>query len=54
MNFVSPQNLESAKDIARDFCKVIHTHSRSLVGKDLVNLFKLIDKYSLINDPDTR
>lgn len=50
----SVPHIESGKDIARDLCKVMLPQSRSLVGKDLVNLFHIIDKYGLIGDPDAR
>lgn len=48
MNNVS--GLEGSKEIAKEFSKTILPYSRSIVGKDLVNLFKMIDKYSITED----
>ncbi len=43
MNYA--QQLEGVKEIAREVCKALIPSSRSLVGKDLVNVFKMIDRY---------
>ncbi len=42
--------MEGAKDIARDLCKLIMPLSRSIVGNDLVNLFKMIDRFGITED----
>lgn len=44
---IRSQHFEGAKDIAKELCKVVTPLSRSFVGKDLVNLFKMMGKYSL-------
>ncbi len=44
------QNLEGGKDIARELCKLMLPISRSIVGNDLVNLFKMIDRYGINDD----
>ena len=43
MNYA--QQLEGVKEIAREVSKALIPSSRSLVGKDLVNVFKMIDRY---------
>ena len=43
-------NFEGSKDIARDLCKLMLPISRSIVGNDLVNLFKLIERYGITED----
>ena len=44
---IRSQHFEGAKDVAKELCKVLTPLSRSFVGKDLVNLFKIMGKYSL-------
>jgi hypothetical protein len=43
-------NFEGSKEIARDLCKMMLPISRSIVGNDLVNLFKMIDRYGITED----
>jgi len=42
-------NFEGAKEVARELCKLMLPLSRSLVGRDLVNLFKMIDRYHILD-----
>ena len=44
------KGLEDGKTIAASLCKLIEPCSRSMVGPDLVNLFKVIDRYSLTDE----
>ena len=42
--------IESSKDLTKQLCKIIEPNSRSIVGRDLVNLFKMIDRYNITED----
>lgn len=44
------KHIDGAKDIVRDLFKAIMPQSRSFVGTDLVNLFKVIDKYGMLEE----
>lgn len=47
---VYAKGFEGIREVARDLCKLATPSSRSLVGPDLVNLFKVIDRYQLTDE----
>jgi hypothetical protein len=42
--------MESGKEIAMELIKTIQPVARNLVGRDLVTLFKMIDKYGITDE----
>lgn len=42
--------VENGKELAKQLSKALLPISRSIVGQDLVSLFKMIDKYGLTDE----